>query len=36
MTDWDSLALWALGCVQGFIAGWLLWRKPKLTYKDEE
>lgn len=34
MTDWESLALWALGCAQGFLAGWLLWRKPEL--KDEE
>lgn len=36
MTDWQSLALWVLGCAQGLLAGWLLWRKPNLTYKDEE
>ena len=35
MTDWQSLGLWALGCAQGILAGWLLWRKPKLNYKAE-
>ena len=36
MIDWQLLALWVLGCVQGLLAGWLLWRRPDLTYKDEE
>jgi hypothetical protein len=36
MIDWQSLALWALGCAQGVLFGWMLWRKPNLTYKDEE
>jgi hypothetical protein len=30
MIDWQSLALWVLGCAQGLLAGWLLWRRPNL------
>lgn len=36
MTDWHSLGVLVIGWAQGLGIGWMLWRKPKLNYKDEE
>jgi hypothetical protein len=36
MIDWQSLVLWVLGCAQGMVLGWMLWRKPNLKYKEDE
>lgn len=35
-TDWQSLLVLLIGWAQGVGIGWMLWRRPQLTYKDEE